>query len=90
VWRPHLRGVDAVINLVGIFRESRTARFEALHAQGPIALFDACRAEGVRRVVQVSALGADRRAQTPFLASKYRADHHLLGLGLDACVAQPS
>lgn len=89
-WLPHLRGMDAVINLVGIFRETHSARFEALHVQGAVALFEACSAAGVRRVVQVSALGADRHAETPFLASKYLADRHLLGLGLDACVAQPS
>lgn len=90
VWRAHLQGVDAVVNLVGVFRERGTASFEAVHARGPRALFDACAAAGVGRVVQVSALGADARAQTPFLLSKYAADRHLLGLPLDACVAQPS
>lgn len=90
VWAAHLRGVDAVVNLVGIFREGRAASFESLHFRAPVALFDACYATGVQRVVQVSALGADARAETPFLASKYLADRHLLGLPLDAGVAQPS
>jgi len=90
VWRVHLRGIDAVVNLVGIFRETRLSRFEAAHVRGPRALFDACLGAGVRRVVQVSALGADARAQTPFLLSKYQADRHLLSLPLEACVAQPS
>lgn len=90
VWAAHLRGMDAVINLVGIFREGGASTFEALHLRGAAALFDACRAAGVPRVVQVSALGADARAETPFLASKYQADRHLLSLPLDACIAQPS
>lgn len=90
VWRTHLRGVDAVVNLVGIFRETRAAGFDALQTQAPRALFDACVGAGVSRVVQVSALGADARTDLPFLASKYAADHHLLSLPLDACVAQPS
>lgn len=90
VWRAHLHGVDAVVNLVGIFREQASATFEAMHVRGPIALFDACYSAGVQRIVQVSALGADFRAEIPFLASKYQADRHLLSLPLDACVAQPS
>lgn len=90
VWRAHLRGVDAVVNLVGIFRETAAANFAALHVRGPRALFDACASVGVARVVQVSALGADPRADEAFLSSKHAADRHLLALPLDACVAQPS
>jgi uncharacterized protein YbjT (DUF2867 family) len=91
VWVAHLEDVDAVVNAVGIFREGGDgASFAAVHLRGPQALFDACARAGVVRVVQVSALGADARAQTPFLLSKYEADRHLLALPLDACVAQPS
>ncbi|MED5618941.1 SDR family oxidoreductase [Ideonella sp. BN130291] len=89
-WLPHLRGVDAVVNLVGIFRESATQHFDALHARGPIALFDACVQAGVPRVVQLSALGADAQAATPYHLSKRQADEHLLGLPLHATVVQPS
>jgi uncharacterized protein YbjT (DUF2867 family) len=90
VWRVHLDGIDAVVNLVGIFRERGAASFAALHTRGPQALFDACAAVGVARVVQVSALGAEAGAETAFLRSKYEADRHLLALPLDATVAQPS
>lgn len=90
VWQAHLDGVDAVVNLVGIFRETASASFAALHVRGPQALFDACARAGVARTVQVSALGADARADVAFLRSKFEADQHLLGLPLDACVAQPS
>ncbi|KQW43279.1 MULTISPECIES: SDR family oxidoreductase [unclassified Roseateles] len=90
VWVLHLQGVDVVVNLVGIFRESGAASFAAVHTRGPQALFDACASAGVRRVVQVSALGADAQAETEFLRSKYGADRHLLALPLDGCVAQPS
>ncbi|RZL40018.1 MAG: SDR family oxidoreductase [Rubrivivax sp.] len=90
VWLAHLHGMDAVVNLVGIFRERGSASFAALHTRGPQALFDACLHAGVMRVVQVSALGADAHAETAFLRSKYEADDHLLRLPLDAAVAQPS
>ncbi len=89
-WRPHLAGVDAVVNAVGIFRERGAQTFAALHVQGPAALFEACVGAGVARVVQISALGADAEAATGYHRSKRAADEHLLALPLDAVAAQPS
>ena len=54
-WLPHLAGIDAVINAVGVLRDSAGRPLQAMHADAPIALFDACAAAGVRRVVQISA-----------------------------------
>ena len=51
-------GVDIVINAVGILREQGAQTFERVHVLAPQALFAACAAVGVRRVVQISALGA--------------------------------
>jgi uncharacterized protein YbjT (DUF2867 family) len=89
-WIPRLAGVEAVINAVGILRESRAQTFEAIHVRSPQALFDACVAAGVRRVVQVSALGADQDASSRYHLSKRRADEHLAGLPLDWTIVQPS
>ncbi len=89
-WAGRLDGIDAVVNAVGILRESGGQTFEALHVRGPCALFEACRLAGVRRVVQVSALGADERAESAYHRSKKSADDFLLALGLDATVVQPS
>ncbi|HLL09726.1 MAG TPA: NAD-dependent epimerase/dehydratase family protein, partial [Rubrivivax sp.] len=41
-WRRCLVGVDAVVNCVGILRESGSQRFATLHHEGPARLFDAC------------------------------------------------
>lgn len=89
-WTPHLQGIDAVVNAVGILRERGSQTFEALHVEAPRALFDACVGAGVRRVVHISALGADGDAATPYHRSKRRADDHLLSLPLRASVVQPS
>jgi uncharacterized protein YbjT (DUF2867 family) len=89
-WRSALSGIDAVINAVGIIRERGQRRFEALHDAAPRALFDACAAAGVRRVVQISALGADEGARSRFHLSKRSADEHLAALDLDWTVVQPS
>ncbi len=89
-WAPRLAGVDAVVNAVGTLRESAVQPFDALHDAAPCALFDACVDAGVRRVVQVSALGADDAAASRYHLSKRAADRHLLSLPLQATVVQPS
>lgn len=89
-WVPLLDGIDVVINAVGILREQGAQRFDVLHEQAPRALFDACVKAGVRRVIQISALGADEGARSAYHLSKRAADEHLLSLPLAATVVQPS
>ncbi len=89
-WRPHLAGVDAVVNAVGILRESRGQTFDALHARAPMALFRAAADAGVPRIVQVSALGADAGAQSRYHLTKRQADDFLRSLPVSGAVAQPS
>lgn len=90
-WLPHLRGIDAVINTVGIFEQkNQDTRFSAIHEDAPCALFSACAIANVRRVVQVSALGAELGADTEFLRSKARADAFLLQKNIQSMVLQPS
>ena len=92
-WLPHLAGIDAVINAVGVLRDSAGRPLQAMHADAPIALFDACAAAGVRRVVQISALGIAHSA-TRYASTKRAADEHLLALTeqgrLNGCVLRPS
>src|SRR3954469_8957043 len=88
-WRERLRGADVVINAVGIFRESRAATFDAVHVQGPRALFEACAALRLS-VVQFSALGADENAASRFHRTKKEADDALLALDIPSIVLQPS
>ena len=90
VWLPRLHGIDAVVNAVGILRESRRQPFSAFHAAAPIALFSACRDAGVRKVIQISALGADANAATGYHRSKAEADAHLASLPLAWVILQPS
>lgn len=77
-WRDRLAGVDAVVNCAGLFGEPRG--YHQVHAWGPAALFDACRAAGVGRVIQVSALGADARGASAYHRSKAAADDHLAAI----------
>lgn len=87
-WADSLRGVDAVINVAGILRESGPQTFQAIHLDGPLALAQACIDAGILRFVQVSALGEP--ADGGFIASKHRFDAQLLALPLHAVVLRPS
>jgi len=90
-WLARLSGIDAVINTVGIFRESGRQTFARLHKETPRALFAACaESHDVQMVIQLSALGADRDAVTPYHVSKRDADDYLASLPLRSYIVQPS
>lgn len=89
-WRPMLSGVDAVINAVGIIRETGGQRFSDLHEKTPIALFHAAERAGVKKVIQISALGADATAQSQYHLTKKAADDALTKLDLEWVILRPS
>lgn len=90
IWQPRLIGIDVVVNAVGILRETPRAQFEALHHLTPRALFQACESAGVKRVIQVSALGADATASSHYHRSKKAADDALRASSLEWSIVQPS
>jgi|UPI00037DAE71 uncharacterized protein YbjT (DUF2867 family) len=90
LWQARVRGMDVVINTVGIIRQSEDTSFDTLHSRVPIALFTACQQAGVSRVIQLSALGADDHAQTAYHRSKKVADDFLRSLSLQWAIVQPS
>ena len=89
-WIPRLEDVELVINAVGSIRESGTQAFDVLHSETPIALFRACESTGVKRVIQISALGADETAFSHYHRSKRSADQYLRESSLDWAVLMPS
>lgn len=72
VWLSRLTGIDVVINAVGVLRDSETQPMRLLLEQTPLALFAACQEAGVKRIVQVSALGVDKGIETPYF--QYRRE----------------
>ena len=85
-----LKDVSVVINAVGIIQEHGKSTFEAVHRRGPIELFNAAERAGVQRVIQISALGADARAETTYHQSKRDADEALKTLSLEWVILHPS
>ncbi|HEY1329190.1 MAG TPA: NAD-dependent epimerase/dehydratase family protein [Casimicrobiaceae bacterium] len=89
-WAPLLGDVDAVVNCVGILRESGRATYERVHLVAPAALAMACAEAGIRRVVHVSALGLHRHAQSRFILSKLRGEIALRRGPVPCTIVRPS
>ena len=89
-WLPRLAGIDAVVNCAGILQETRGESIDAIHTKAPAALFAACERTGVRRVVQISAISADRDAGTAYAVTKLAADDALRSSSLEWVVLRPS
>lgn len=92
-WSEALHGVDAVVNAVGVLRDSRARPMQALHADAPAALFEACARQGVRKVIHVSALGIEGNP-THYARTKLAAEaallSHVQAGRLDGVVLRPS
>ena len=89
-WTPHLAGVEAVVNCAGTLQDSLRDSTRAVHETGPAALWRACEAAGVRRVIHFSAMGVDRGALTDFSRTKAAGDAALEGSALDWVILRPS
>lgn len=85
-------GCDAVINLVGIIREvpARGVTFERLHVQATANMVAAAAGNGVRRYLQMSALGTRPDAVSAYHKTKWRAEELVRGSGLEWTIFRPS
>jgi NADH dehydrogenase len=87
-----LNGIDAVIHLVGIIKEDpkRGVTFVKAHVGGTTNVAQAAMRKGVRRFIQMSALGARAGAPTQYFRTKWEAEEYLRSLDLDLTVFRPS
>ena len=85
-----LHGAEAVVNLVGVLFESGGQTFEALQAEGAARMAQAAAARGVRRFVQVSAIGADPRGASLYARAKARGEEGVRAAVPGATVLRPS
>jgi uncharacterized protein YbjT (DUF2867 family) len=88
-WTPLLAGIDAVVNCVGVLQDGIRDDVRRVQADATIALFAACEAAGVRRVVHVSAIGAEEGAPSDFARSKAAAENDLAHRDLDWAILRP-
>lgn len=90
-WRSCLKNIDLVINAVGLMRETTQQSFKQLHTDAPCALFTAAAEQGVKKIIQISALGAETAgAHTAYHRSKRAADQVLQKLALPSVILYPA
>jgi uncharacterized protein YbjT (DUF2867 family) len=88
--RRALQGAQACVNLVAVMNESGRQGFQAVHVMGARNVAAAARAEGVGRVVQVSALGADLQSESKYARTKAEGEAAVREIYPDAVVIRPS
>ena len=83
-------GASAVVNLVGILNESGQQTFARVHVELARKVIAACRAAGVRRLLQMSAQNADPAGPSRYQRSKGEAEAAIIASGLDWTIFRPS
>jgi len=85
------RGVDAVVNLVGVLHDAGGDRgFVEVHVELTRKVLAACAANGTRRYVHMSALGADIRGPSKYQRTKGAAEQLVRASSLDWTIFRPS
>ena len=83
-------GVETVIHLVAVIREKGSYTFQAVNHQGTVNLVKAARQAGVRRFIQVGALGATGDPAYRYAHSKWQGEEAVRSSGISWAIVRPS
>lgn len=85
-----VEGCEAIINLVGIIKETKENSFDFAHHIIPLGLANAARDARIERFIQMSALGVERGITTEYLETKRLGENAIKGGSLDWTIFRPS
>jgi len=85
-----MQGCDAVIHLVGIIVEKGSNTFERVHHLGTRNVVEAARRAGIRRFVQMSALGVRANGVAAYQTTKWKGEEEVRRSGMPFCILRPS
>jgi NADH dehydrogenase len=85
-----VRDADAVINLVGILYERGRRTFQRVHVDGAGNVARAAAAAGAKRLVQLSAIGADADSPAAYGRTKMAGEKAVKGAFPGATIVRPS
>ena len=88
--RAVTRGATAVVNCVGVLAETGKNTFKAVQAEAPGRIARIARDEGVARMVQISAIGADADAGSAYARTKAQGEAAVLEHMPQAVILRPS
>ncbi|MEM9797681.1 MAG: complex I NDUFA9 subunit family protein [Pseudomonadota bacterium] len=88
--RAALMGADAVVNCVGILAEAGRNGFDAVQSEGATRIARIAADEGLSRMVQISAIGADEESNSEYARTKAEGEAGVLRHMPEAVILRPS
>jgi NADH dehydrogenase len=85
-----LKGSDAAINLTGILYQSGEQSFDAIHVEAAGHIATAARDAGVKTLVHVSSIGADKDAPSRYACTKGEGELRVREAFPDSAILRPS
>lgn len=85
-----VEGADGVVNLVGILHESGKQKFDSVQSDGAERCARLSKAAGVKRFVQLSAIGADAQSDVDYARTKGEGEDAAMTAFPEATVLRPS
>ena len=88
--RAAIAGATAVVNCVGLLNESGKQSFQAVMVEGAARIARIAAEEGVRRLVQISAIGADPASESSYAKAKGESEAAVAAAFPGAHILRPS
>ena len=83
-------GVETVIHLVAVIRESRDVTLDGINVQGTRNVVQVALRSGVKRFIYMSALGANPNPKYRYTYSKWQGEEAVRSSNLDFTILRPS
>jgi uncharacterized protein YbjT (DUF2867 family) len=88
--RQAVEGAEVVVNAVGILAPSGQQAFKSIHVDGARAIAKAAREAGVKRLIHISAIGANAKSTSEYARTKAEGEQAVLDAFPDAIILRPS
>lgn len=85
-----LEGSDAAVNAVGLYVEKGAETFEAVHELGALTVAQQATAQGLRRLVLISGIGADPHSEAGYVRARAKGERLVRDAFAAATVLRPS
>lgn len=85
-----LLGADTVVNCVGLLAESGRNTFDAVQAEAPGRIARIASLHGIKRLVHISAIGADAESGSDYARSKAEGEDAVVSFIPGAVILRPS
>jgi uncharacterized protein YbjT (DUF2867 family) len=89
-WAELVADHEVIVNCAGALQDGPRDDLAAVQERAMLALYQAARTAGGRRIVQISAHTGGGGTDLPFLATKRRADEALKSSGLEQVILRPA